>query len=320
MSVSSPSDDSHPLLSTSVQGRAIGSLWRRVLAFIVDAMLVGIIGSIIAIPFYDAFCRMGNWARLVGFCIALPYYAIFNSVVGKGQTIGKRLLSLEVVDAQGRAISLETSFLRYAVFSVSALLPGIILPVQTPWIVSGLIYFVLLVSFFGTFYLVCFNRNTRQGLHDLAVGTYVVESGNPGPIHIRPIWKTHWIILGWILAIASVTGAFIAPRIEKTGSFPEMMQDMSFVQALPNVESVGVQDLRTTQLGSDESTRTFVINVIWTGEPADEEEFAGQVADLIRQRDPNVNQRDVLAVVIIRGFNLGITSHWTSRRFAYPLH
>jgi uncharacterized RDD family membrane protein YckC len=320
LNVSTPSGDSHPFLSIPAHGRAIGSFWRRLLAFIVDAILVGIVGGIIAIPFSDAFCRMGNWGRLVGFCIALPYYAIFNSVVGKGQTIGKRLLSLEVVDARGSAISLETSFLRYAVFSIPFILNGIILPAQTPWIISNLIYFVLFATIAGTFYLVCFNRNTRQGIHDLAVGTYVVESGNPGPIRIVPIWKSHWIILGSILVVVSVTAALILPRIEKSGPFPEMMQDIRLLQDLPNVESVGVQDLRSAPLGGRESTSTFVININWTGEPADEEEFAGKVADLVRQRDPNVNQHDNLAVVIIRGYNLGIASRWTSRRFEYPLH
>ena len=39
-------------------------------------------------------------------------------------------------------------------------------------------------------YLYAFNRRTRQTLHDLVTGTYVLEAGGPAEIDER-IWRPH---------------------------------------------------------------------------------------------------------------------------------
>ena len=80
--------------------RRIGSLWRRFVAFLIDGIVVGIVGTVVALPFFDPLSRLGAWGRLLGFCLALPYYGILNSRIGNGQTLGKRWLSLQVVDAR----------------------------------------------------------------------------------------------------------------------------------------------------------------------------------------------------------------------------
>ncbi len=98
-------------------GRAVGSLWRRIVAAIVDAVIVGAAGSLIAIPFFDAFSRLGIWGPVLGFCMAVPYFAILNSRIGNGQTLGKKWMHLQVVDAQGNPISFGKSLLRYGILA-----------------------------------------------------------------------------------------------------------------------------------------------------------------------------------------------------------
>ncbi len=94
--------------------REIGSLWRRIVAFAIDSIIVGIDGE------SDRFAVLrhvfANWVpggRLVGFCLALPYFVVLNSRIGDGQTLGKRVMHLQVVDKSGEPISLAKSFVRY---------------------------------------------------------------------------------------------------------------------------------------------------------------------------------------------------------------
>jgi uncharacterized RDD family membrane protein YckC len=109
------SGDALSIIGTLPPDRAIGSLWRRVVAFVVDGILVGIVGSVVALPFFETFSHLGPWGRLVGFFMALPYFAILNSTIGNGQTFGKRWTHLQVVDVRGNAISFSKSLVRYAV-------------------------------------------------------------------------------------------------------------------------------------------------------------------------------------------------------------
>lgn len=60
-------------------------------------IVVGIAGTLIALPFFEFFSRLGAWGRLVGFRLAVPYFVLLNSRIGKGQTLGKRAMHLQVV-------------------------------------------------------------------------------------------------------------------------------------------------------------------------------------------------------------------------------
>ena len=73
----------------------------------------------------------------------------------------------------------------------------------------------------STLYLMVFNRRTRQGLHDLAVGSYVIRAGDTGPVETKPMWKVHWAILGLLLLTLTAALAFFNHKMEKWGRFPQ---------------------------------------------------------------------------------------------------
>jgi uncharacterized RDD family membrane protein YckC len=90
----------------------IAGFWRRLLAFLIDCLILAIVGLVVGSIFFDAFAALGGWGKLVGFTIALIYFGTLNSTVGKGQTLGKRLVNIKVVNCEGEPISLHRSFLR----------------------------------------------------------------------------------------------------------------------------------------------------------------------------------------------------------------
>lgn len=74
--------------------------------------MLGIVGMLLSALLFDTFARMGVYARLIGFAIALAYFGVLNSRIGGGQTLGKRWLGIRVVDAQGQLLSPPRALLR----------------------------------------------------------------------------------------------------------------------------------------------------------------------------------------------------------------
>jgi len=305
--------------------RAIAAPSRRVAAFGVDAVILFAAATLVALPFFEAFSRLGSWGPLVGFCLVLPYFAILDSGIGNGQTPGKRLMHVQVIDKNGATISPGKSVVRYTVFAVPYFLNELLLPLtRTPWAVSVLISIVIFGFGGATLYLVLFNRHTRQGIHDLSVGSYVVVAGRDGAPKIKPIWGTHWVVLGLTLAVLFFGTGILGSKLAQWGPFPQMLEDVRLVEGIEGVQAAGVQDMNQNNFGSGERKKILVINVYWAGESADKQTFSGslagdvkekwaskqdiadQVARLIIGHDSTVNDHDSLKVVVIRGYNLGV--------------
>lgn len=295
-------------------GRPIGALWRRIIAFLIDGIIIGVAANLIGLPLFGTLARLGPWGRLVGFCIALPYFAILESRIGGGRTLGKRWLRLQVVGASGNTISFPKSVLRYAIFATPFFLNGLPLPVtRTPWIVSALITVIIFGLGGATFYLVCFNRRTRQGVHDLAAGAYVAEAEKSGAVTFQPIWIAHWVILGSALVVLFSAAGILAKKAMNWGPFPQMFKDASAIEGMPGVQRAGVQDLTSWNNGT--KRKIFVVSISWMGKPSDQRAFADSVARVILRNDPGVQRYDDLRIIMIRGYDLGIAHAQVSRSF-----
>jgi uncharacterized RDD family membrane protein YckC len=257
LSIFAPPITGEPLSAadTLPPDRAIGSLWRRIVAFAVDGIIVGLAGVVLALPFFETFSRLGSWGPLVGFFLALPYFAILNSDIGNGQTPGKRLMHLQVVDKYGTTISFSKSVVRYAVFAVPHYLNAMLLPTtRIPWFVSTLPSIPIFGVGGATLYLVLFNRHTRQGVHDLAVGSYVADADKSGPLKIEPTWKTHWVILGSLLIILFLGTGILENKLTNWGPFPQLLEDVRLVEGMRGVQAAGVQDLNWSKSGGEKKT------------------------------------------------------------------
>ena len=283
-----------------------------------DVIILGIVGTLIALPFFDTFSRLGAWGKLVGFLIALPYFAILNSAVGNGQTLGKRLMHLQVVGADGKTISLLKATIRYALFAAAYFLNQLSLPIsRTPFIILYLLSFIIFGLGGATIYLVLFNRHTRQAVHDLAVGSYVADADKDGPLALQPIWNAHWVILCSWLVILVVASTIIQTRLLNWGPFPHLLGDVRVVEALESVQTAGAREVTWTSSGSDSHQKILVIDVLWTGQSGSESAVADRIAKLILQQDSKAQEHDVFRIVISRGYDIGIASARVSQIFEH---
>jgi uncharacterized RDD family membrane protein YckC len=130
--------------SSVVSRVAYGGFWIRVVAAIIDGILLGIVGGILRAALDD------NAAGLFNFILGLAYYGGMESSARQA-TIGKSLLGLKVTDLDGNRISFLRAIGRYFAKILSAL--------------------ILLIGFI----MVAFTEK-KQGLHDMIAGTLVVKT------------------------------------------------------------------------------------------------------------------------------------------------
>ena len=107
-----------PSLPIDAQASGIAGFWRRVLAFSIDVLLLGMIGFILGLFFFDQFARLGAWGRLIGFFVCLLYFGCMNSALAGGKTLGKRLLKIQVVDVEDKSICLPRSCVRFVILAL----------------------------------------------------------------------------------------------------------------------------------------------------------------------------------------------------------
>lgn len=316
--------ESHPgkpdVSNAKPSGLTISGFWRRVLALILDGLALGILGFVFGLFLFDFFAHLGGWGRLLGFCVALVYFAVLNSSLGKGQTIGKRIMKIEVVNRDGAHISLARSAVRYMVLGTPFFLNNAILP---PYLVISPIGYIMVFIVFGIggsiVYLYIFNRRTRQSLHDLLLGTFVVHKTPRGSLQTSAIWTPHFIVVGaWLLIVISF--AFLIPHLIPKNKFSELFAIQQSIYSSGKVHtakvSVGKTRIRTIG-GEKRETAHFGINAIWKERPVDYEAAGKQIAGIIFNEYPDIIQKDMITITVTYGYDIGIARAWKSQTISH---
>jgi uncharacterized RDD family membrane protein YckC len=129
-----------------------GGFWLRVVAYIIDVMLLGIVSSLLGLAIGGG-ADIDNPAYLtaqgISFVIGLLYFALLESSE-RGATVGKMAVGLRVVTDQGQRLGFGHALGRY----LAKLLSGLIIGIG-----------FLMVAF----------TDRKRGLHDMIAGTLVVK-------------------------------------------------------------------------------------------------------------------------------------------------
>lgn len=305
-----------PALDTPIAG-----FWRRVAAFALDGLALGLIGMGLGAVASDALVGLGPRGRLLGFLIALAYFGVFNSRLGWGQSLGKRLLQIKVVDAQGAELPLGRAVLRY-------------LPVGAVWFLSNaqlpdaLLFSawaaVLGLAIFGLgaclLYLFVFNRRSRQALHDVLSGSFVVRAAWQGPLPAAltaPLPRLHRGVCALLLVLGAVGPLVSQHWLQKDGAatFAPLAQILRAVNALPWVQSSAVnQGVSYTHSskdgGSSKTVRHLSISAISRDAHIDRAERLQELARLALAAHPEAAALDAIQISVAHGYDIGIASSW----------
>jgi uncharacterized RDD family membrane protein YckC len=138
-----------PSPSTSLTAAPKAGFWIRVLAFIIDSIIVGVVNVLVAAILNQSTSGRTGIQTLLG----IIYFTYFWSASSPwpGQTVGDKLLSLRVIRTDGSDLSIVQAFIRYVGLVIS-----------------------FIVIFIGVIW-VAFDPN-KQGWADKIAGTYVVKT------------------------------------------------------------------------------------------------------------------------------------------------
>lgn len=296
----------------------IAGFWRRSGAILIDLIIIGTIGFLLGLALENVFVQLGGWGRLIGFVIALLYFGILNSKLAHGQTLGKKLLKIKVVNAANEPISIGRSCIRYSIIALPFFLNGAHFGNEAMFSIA--IYPLSLIVFGGLLsivYLFIFNKATRQSLHDLIVGTYVVNS-EVARQETNKIWNGHLAIVAIFCLAAAVVPAFTSQLSEKE-PFKNLLAVQSALTNEPNISYVNATT-GTTYFSNDEGTKetTYVnVQVFLDQNNVQDTELAKKLAQIVMANYADAKNTDIVQVVLTYGYDIGIASQWVyfSHRF-----
>jgi len=134
---------------------AYGGFWIRFVAYIIDAILLGIVGGVVA-SLFGVSMMQTDWEQydptinLVSLVVGWLYFALLESSE-RGATVGKMAMGLRVVTSQGQRLSFMNATGRYFAKFISAIILGI------------------------GFIMIAFT-DKKRGLHDIIADTLVIKT------------------------------------------------------------------------------------------------------------------------------------------------
>ena len=301
----------------SVPAPAIAGFWRRLVALAIDLFLLGVAGMILGGLLFDRLARMGDAARLLGFAIALAYFGFGNSRLLDGQTVGKMLLGLRVIDLRGRLLSLPRSALRYVALGVPFFANGVSVDPRLAMspVVGELLALVVFGGMAAIVYLYVFNRRTRQSLHDLAAGSLVVRAEPQERMPaFTPLWRGHLVVVALAGALA-LSAPVVARHFADSGPFADLLPLQGELARQPHVVAAQVAHGWSRVDGRESH---YLQSSLRLDAPLVEDgDFARQIAGRMAHGDPRVGNEDAIVVELLYGYDIGIASGWRSHRYAF---
>jgi uncharacterized RDD family membrane protein YckC len=299
------------------QPTLIAPLWRRLLAFVIDLFLLGLLGMALGALLHTQFAAMGAWGRLVGFVITLLYFGLTQSRLRGGQSAGMHLLGLRVVTRSGEPLGLPAAFARAAIFCLAYFMNGAFIDLgpEHEWL-SKAVFILTGVLIFSTYYLLLFNRKTRQSLHDLAVGAHVVHAG-PGKLElsIERIWRGHAAVVGVFTTIIAVASVVIPQQFPPSDSVVAMEAARQTISRMPEVERATVrhQSYKTDGKTAHDIKVAAVVDV----DLPQPQVLAQRIALAALDRYDVAGETDMLVVSLLSGYDIGIASSMSAVHYPH---
>ena len=112
-----------------------------------------------------------GFAAILSLAIRAPYY-IFAELFWNGRTLGKRMMRLRVVSADGRSLTAHAVVVRNLMKEVEVFMPGTYLLVTSE---ADTVTSLILIVWIGVVLGVAVLNRRRQRIGDMIAGTYVIS-------------------------------------------------------------------------------------------------------------------------------------------------
>jgi uncharacterized RDD family membrane protein YckC len=291
------------------------SLLKRVVAILIDFLILGIVGFLSGLFLEEFYVSMGVYGTLFGSLIVVTYFGILHSHINNGQSIGKRIIDAHVVNLDGTYLSLPKSFLRACIIYLP-IMNVAIFPSSKAVVPMVVLLILVLIS---TIYFTLINKS-RRGLQDILVGTVVVnlnahefelnELNDRSKKKLIPI-----VIVGLLMMGIGFYLMFSSNYLHELLNVRDLIEQRDEVISVYKIES---KTTTTSKLGSDEPTETYssyIISVWVNNQDLVKTDTSGlfeEYYEILKQEVPLAKNADFIIVTASYGYNIGISSRSTS--------
>lgn len=278
--------------------------WRRVFAHILDTIILALPLVLIGFFLFDYLAALGSFGILVGFIISATYFTLGYSHIFGGQTIGKAIVDIKVIDQQGQLLSPSRAFIRYLTLDFPYYISGILMLWARP---DGLFGFALsLLSslvLLASIYLLIFNRPTRRTLHDYIASSMVINHEATAQT-LKPLWKGHY---GFLISIILIVIFFnllafqnYKPKLQALMVFKDVIESKTDYQ----VTLVTSREF-SPPANKGQPIKQLVVDVHTYDTGVDLEAMSDQVSSLLREHSDVAGYTHIY-LSVSNGYNLGI--------------
>lgn len=296
----------------------------RVLADMIDMAILWVFAFGLSFFMENWFTRLGENGVWIGLLVSIAYFVPTQSSFGNGQSLGKRVVGVQVLDMNGQPLSLARSFLRYLVIAFVAYI-GVFTGVVN--LIAGSSLQLFATSIVGTLWFVaavgCYLllplHPLKRGLHDLIAGSVVVYRGRFNATALASMnnpakAKKALALVGAISAIVIVIGICAFMAINKNFDMATMQELKTKLEATGKFREVSVND--NTFKNNSGTTHSLIVQAHVDGTFDQTKEDLKPSYDLvfqaIRDQIKDISQYNNLRVGLRLGYNLGIRKRYTT--------
>lgn len=310
--------DKDPSLSQTTQNEPKNLIGRRIAALIIDFIVLAIIGYILVLFGKGFFVELGTHGVLVGWIISTVYYAIFNSKIGKGQSPGKSVMHLEVVNNDGRQLELQDGLIRSLFFTTPFFLFEYIQNLFYQPVVSSLFGALIIAYYVGLFYFFLINSD-RRTVHDLIAKTSV-KFKHKDQVELTPVSKLKiYIFAGIIITILSGFTAIYFSFKDTTNTLAEVFEANNKVLnelATEIYELDEVIRIESSKFHVTVKSEVGIVIEVWVNKNVSREEaeiIYEKIMNILSSKKFRINRLDYSEIILKYGYDIGIADYETSR-------
>ena len=234
----------------------IAGFWRRIAAFALDGVLLGVAAQALVWTMSPFWFRIGPYGRFVGALIALLYFGLMNSHVRDGQTVGKRMMGIAVRDRGNQAVGIGRSMARTLIWLI-------------PWMLNGWGFLPPNATFLmvrerddlwrrgAVVFTMVFNTADASGPARMACDTFVIMLTAPSALRRFRRWRGFMDRQRHLLAV-SILCPRSPPCFRDTQRHSRLGSPARVLESDPRFFSASVFDQRTRSNG--QSTRALQID------------------------------------------------------------
>ena len=198
--------------------------WYRIAALIIDLELLILLCALVSLVFADQLSAFPILSTLGGYSVFILYFGLLNSRLNHGQTLGKRLLKIQVQDQHQQAPNLVPAMLRAAIacaplclYSLADMITSPTLKMMFIAVLIGIT--ILMIGFFLV------DRPTHRSFHDLLTASHLSHCSTLAPERNQQQVESHQFnppsstmpksmrAIGYIAVFAALLLSYVAAYI-----------------------------------------------------------------------------------------------------------